>query len=90
MAGQSCSVRNPNLPPLLPPSFSCSGLGEALQEFSSTTTTPSCCWDSEGIYSSAACWNGERKDFIDTVRVTEYGSAAGLQHWMIDYINNEI
>ena len=91
MAGHSGSARNPNLPPLLPPSFSCSGLGEALQEFFSTTTTPSCCWDSEGIYhTSAARWNGERKDFIDTVRVTEYGSAAGLQHWMIDYINNEI
>ncbi|KAK1613137.1 hypothetical protein QYE76_036810 [Lolium multiflorum] len=25
-------------------------------------------------------WNGEREDFIDTVRATEYGSAAGLQH----------
>jgi hypothetical protein len=82
LAGHSCSVRNPNLPPLLPPSFSCSGLGEALQEFSSTTTTPSCCWDSEGIYhTSAARWNGERTGFIDTVRATEYGSAAGLQHW---------
>ncbi|KAK1650229.1 hypothetical protein QYE76_068034 [Lolium multiflorum] len=33
---------------------------------STTTTTPSCCWDSEGIYhTSAARWNGERKDFID-------------------------
>ena len=57
-------------------------LGEALQFFSSTTTTtPSCCWDSEGIYhTSAARWNGERTDFIDTVRAAEYGSAAGLQH----------
>ncbi|KAK1631589.1 hypothetical protein QYE76_005904 [Lolium multiflorum] len=44
-------------------------LGEALQLFSSTTTTtPSCCWDSEGIYhTSAACWNGERMGFIDTI-----------------------
>ncbi|KAK1665934.1 hypothetical protein QYE76_054093 [Lolium multiflorum] len=41
----------------------------------------SCCWDSEGIYhTSAALWNGERTGFIDTVRTTEYGSAAGLQH----------
>jgi hypothetical protein len=48
---------------------------------SSTTTTPSCCSDSEEIYhTSSSRWNGERKDFIDTVRVTEYGSAAGLQH----------
>ena len=59
--------------------------------FSTTTTTPSCCWDSEEIYhTSAAHWNGERKDFIDTVRATEYGSVAGLQHRSIDYINNEI
>ena len=59
--------------------------------FSSTTTTPSCCWDSEEIYhTSAARWNGERTGFIDTVRTTEYGSAAGLQHGTIDYINNEI
>jgi hypothetical protein len=34
-----------------------------------------------GSTTSAARWNGERKDVIDTVRVTEYGSAAGLQHW---------
>ena len=67
-------------------------LGEALQLFSSTTTTtPSCCWDSEGIYhTSVARWNGERTGFIDTVRTTEYGSTAGLQHGTIDYINNEI
>ncbi|KAK1609635.1 hypothetical protein QYE76_033308 [Lolium multiflorum] len=39
---------------------------------------------------SAARWNGEGKGFIDTVRATEYGSAAGLQHWMIVYTNNEI
>jgi hypothetical protein len=66
-------------------------LGEALQLFSSATTTPSGCYDSEGIYhTSIARWNGERTGFIDTVRTTEYGSAAGLQHWMIDYINNVI
>jgi hypothetical protein len=67
-------------------------LGEALHLFSSTTTTtPSCCWDFEGIYqTSAARWNGERTGFIDTVRTTEYGSAAGFQHRTIDYINNEI
>ena len=28
------------------------------------------------ITTSAARWNEERKDFIDTVRATEYGSAA--------------
>ncbi|KAK1606982.1 hypothetical protein QYE76_030655 [Lolium multiflorum] len=40
-----------------------------MQLFSSTTTTtPSYCWDSEGIYhTSAARWNGERTDFIDTI-----------------------
>ena len=54
-----------------------------------TTTTPSCCLDSEVIYhTSAARWNGERKDFIDTVRTTEYGSAAGTHIESIDYINN--
>ena len=78
--------------PLSPSSIPLSRLGEALQSFSSTTTTtPSCCWDFEEIYhTSAARWNGERKDFIYTIRTTEYGSAAGLQHRSIDYINNEI
>jgi hypothetical protein len=33
-----------------------------------------------GSTTSAARWNGERKDVIDTVHVTEYGSAAGLKH----------
>jgi hypothetical protein len=48
---------------------------------SSTTTTPSCCGASEESYNtSSAHWNGERKDYIDTVRAIEYGSAAGLQH----------
>ena len=78
--------------PLSPSSIELLRLGEALQFFSSTTTTtPSCCWDSEELYhTSAALCNGERKDVIDTVRTTEYGSAAGLQHRTIDYINNEI
>ena len=53
-----------------------------------STTTPLCCWNLEVIYhTSAARWNEERKDFIDIVRMTEYGSAAGTQHQMIDYIN---
>ena len=53
-----------------------------------STATPSCCWICEAVYfTSAARWNEERKDFIDTVRTTEYGSAAGTQHRMIDYIN---
>ena len=67
-------------------------LGEALQFFSSTTTTTqSCCWNSEESYhTSAAHWKGVSTDFIDTVRTTEYGGAAGLQHRTIDYINNEI
>nr|XP_051207196.1 uncharacterized protein LOC127322829 [Lolium perenne] len=69
--------------PSLPPPSSCAGLAKPCRNFSSTsTTTPSCCWDSEGIYhTSAARWSGERTGFIDTIRTTEYGSAAGLQHW---------
>ncbi|KAK1618361.1 hypothetical protein QYE76_023878 [Lolium multiflorum] len=49
----------------------CSGLAKPCRFFSSTsTTTPSCCWDSEGIYhTSAARWNGEGKDFTDTIMV---------------------
>ncbi|KAK1629111.1 hypothetical protein QYE76_003426 [Lolium multiflorum] len=45
------------------------GLGEALQQiFSTTTTTPSCCWDSVEIYyTSAARWNGRGRSFIDTI-----------------------
>ena len=76
-------VTHQSLPPPLSSTASLLRLGEALQLFSSTTTTtPSCCWDSEGIYhTSAARWNGERTGFIDTVRATEYGSVAGLQHW---------
>ena len=82
MAGQGTPSRNPGRP-LSSSSICCAGLGEALHQFfSTTTTTPSCCWDSVEIYhTSAARWNGERKGFIDTVRATEYGSAAGLQHW---------
>ncbi|KAK1647801.1 hypothetical protein QYE76_065606 [Lolium multiflorum] len=84
---------NPGCPPLSS-TTTLLRLGEALQFFSSsttTTTTQSCYWDSEGIYhTSADSRNGDRTDFIYTVRTTEYGSAAGLQHGMIDYINNEI
>lgn len=78
--------------PSLPPPSSYAGLAKPCRNFPSTsTTTPSCCWDSEGIYhTSAAHWNGERMSFINTVRTTECGSAAGLQHKTIDYINNEI
>jgi hypothetical protein len=67
-------------------------LAKLCRIFSSTTTTTlSCCWDFEGIYhTSAARWNGEKKDFIDTVRMTDYGSVAGLHHRTIDYINHEI
>ncbi|KAK1662555.1 hypothetical protein QYE76_050714 [Lolium multiflorum] len=54
--------------PLLSFTIRYSGLGEALQFYSSTTTTPSCCWDSVEIYhTSAARWNVERTGFIDTV-----------------------
>ncbi|KAK1607767.1 hypothetical protein QYE76_031440 [Lolium multiflorum] len=58
---------------------------------STTTTTPSCCWPLKEIYhTSAARWNGRGRSFIDTVRATEYGSAAGLQQGTIVYTNNEI
>ncbi|KAK1610096.1 hypothetical protein QYE76_033769 [Lolium multiflorum] len=63
-------------PATSPPSQFLLGLGEALQEFfSTTTTTPSCRWDSVDIYhTSAARWNGRGRSFIDTVRATEYGN----------------
>ena len=82
--GRGAALLDLSNPSLLSPSSTsiCTGLAKPCRIFSSTTTTtPSCCWDSEEIYhSSAARWNGERKDFIDSVRATEYGSAAGLQH----------
>ncbi|KAK1608254.1 hypothetical protein QYE76_031927 [Lolium multiflorum] len=81
-----------NKPPELISGSMTAGLGEALQQlFSTTTTTPSCCWDSVEIYhTSAARWNGRGRSFIDTVRATEYGSAAGLRTGTIVYTNNEI
>ncbi|KAK1605557.1 hypothetical protein QYE76_029230 [Lolium multiflorum] len=60
--------------PSLPPPSSCAGLAKPCRNFSSTsTTTPSCGWDSEGIYhTSAARWNGERMGFIDTIMATPH------------------
>ena len=82
MAGHLSLHHNPGRP-LSSSTIRCSGLAKPCSFSSSTTTTtPSCCWNLEEIYhTSAARWNGERKGFIDTVRATEYGSAAGLQHW---------
>ncbi|KAK1699415.1 hypothetical protein QYE76_016112 [Lolium multiflorum] len=54
-----------------------SGRRSPAEFFSTTTTTPSCCWDSEGIYyTSAARWNGERKELHRHRTRDEYGIAA--------------
>jgi hypothetical protein len=81
--------RGPGRSPLLPltlfatlsPSSFLRWLGEALQDFSSTTTTPSCCWDSEGIYYIRCPLERGEDVYIDSTRVTEYGSAARSQNF---------
>ena len=89
--GEGQGRHHPKLPlagrPLFPLSSStipCSGcLAKPCRIFFSTsTTTPSCFWICEEIYitTSAARWNEERKDGIDSVRATEDGSAAGTLH----------